>query len=142
MVTKLGKERKLCLNENFRLKYGTVNFKDLKTIFLQVDSWVQPINEEIDFKKSVCFLKKVVYNSLSDNINRNIFASKFIIDLDLRTSGMSTSRRSFMNLEITLFMKSDIPFQSDVLKENAEMLFNGITNKLEQNNFNFKPTKK
>ena len=49
---------------------------------------------------------------LSEIINKEIFNENYIVDLDLRTSGITMKKRSFMNLEITLFLKNPVEFQS------------------------------
>jgi hypothetical protein len=142
MLTKLGKEKTLRLNDNFRLKYGTTNAKQFTSLYLQIESWVQPINEDVDFKRSVTYLRKVAYNSVYNNLNRELFASKYIVDLDLRTSGMSADRRSFMCLEVTLFVKRSTTFKSDEITNEVTRLLSTISKDLENNKFSFKPKKK
>ena len=142
MLKKLGKEKTVKLNPNFRLKYGTVDALNFKAIYLQMESWVQPINNEVDHKKSVSYLKNIAYNVIYNTINRNLFSDRFIIDLDLRTSGMNVDRRSFMCLEVTLYVKDDTQFKSSKITNQSIELLNEMTLKLENNNFSFKTTKK
>lgn len=142
MLTKLGKEKSINLNQNFRLKYGTVDARNLVAVYLEIQSWVQPINEDVDFKRSVTYLKKVAFNSVYNNLNKDLFKDRYIVDLDLRTSGMSANRRSFMCLEVTLFLRKQIGFKSEELQEQVKGLLASVTRDLEQNNFTFKPKKK
>ena len=142
MLKKLGKEKTVKFNPNFRLKYGTVDALNFKAIYLQMESWVQPINNEVDHKKSVSYLKNIAYNVIYNSINRNLFSDRFIIDLDLRTSGMNVDRRSFMCLEVTLYVKDDTQFKSSKITNQSIVLLNEMTLKLENNNFSFKTTKK
>ena len=46
-----------------------------------------------------------------------IFEKHNIVDLDLRSSGIQVGKRSFMNLEITLFLKEHMEFKSLILRE-------------------------
>jgi hypothetical protein len=39
-----------------------------------------------------------------------------IVDLDIRESGIRFGKRSFMNCEITLFLNSEIPVNSELMK--------------------------
>lgn len=142
MLTKLGKEKNVRLHKNFRLKYGTVDAKNLTAVYLEAQSWVQPTSDESDHKRSVTYLKKVAFNSIYNNLNRDLFKDKFIIDLDLRTSGMSVEKRSFMCLEVTLFIKKPIDFKSAELANHMIKLLSVITADLEKNKFSFKSRKK
>lgn len=142
MLKKLGKEKSVKFNPNFRTKYGTVDAADFKAIFLQVESWVQPVNNEVDHKKSVTYLKNIAYNAIYGNIDRSLFSDRFIIDLDLRTSGMNVDKRSFMCLEVTLYIKDGTQFKSPKINNQSIKLLNEMTSRLENNNFSFKTTKK
>ena len=43
--------------------------------------------------------------------------TNFIVDTDLRSSGLSCNKSSFMNLEITFFLKNVSEFKSPKIKE-------------------------
>jgi hypothetical protein len=45
----------------------------------------------------------------------DLFKEHFIVDLDLRTSGIKVDKASFLNLEITFFTKENLEFKSDDL---------------------------
>ena len=52
---------------------------------------------------------------------------KQIVDLDLRTSGIQKNKKSFLNLEITLFVhKSDIDFKSLILRSKIKNILQSI----------------
>jgi hypothetical protein len=59
-------------------------------------------------------------NLLSEIIDKFIFELKYIVDMDLRTSGISLNKRSFMNLEITFFIKEKVDFKSIRLKNSIK----------------------
>jgi hypothetical protein len=67
------------------------------------------------------------------------FYDNFIVDLDLRTSGIALKKRSFMNLEITFFIKKPVDFKSveikNSLKKIVSCLESDIFNK--SNHFSF-----
>jgi hypothetical protein len=55
-----------------------------------------------------------------------MFDDKFIVDLDLRTSGLHLKKKSFMNLEINLFLNEPIDFKSLKLKKTLKLLVKEI----------------
>ena len=114
------KKGKSCVMKGYkRIKcsYGTVDSKSLKSIYLNIQSWVEPKGLEIDWMRPVSILNKNIKTVLTEIINNNLFNNKFIVDLDLRTSGISINKRSFMNLEITFFVKNEMEFKSNELKK-------------------------
>jgi hypothetical protein len=67
-----------------------------------------------------------------------MFDDKFIVDLDLRTSGLHLKKKSFMNLEINLFLNEPIDFKSLKLKKTLKTLVKEIYSDVLINNPNFK----
>jgi hypothetical protein len=67
-----------------------------------------------------------------------MFDDKFIVDLDLRTSGLHLKKKSFMNLEINLFLNEPIDFKSLKLKKTLKLLVKEIYSDVLINNPNFK----
>jgi hypothetical protein len=73
---KTGKYIPLGIYKNVKIGYGTVDFKNLKTIYLKLNSWVQPedLNEDdddVDFNylitKSRRLIKELIYNLRNEN---------------------------------------------------------------------------
>jgi hypothetical protein len=117
---KKGKSCVLKGYKNLKCSYGTVDAKNLKSIYLNIQSWVEPKEYYEDWSKQVSYFTKVVKNLLSEIIDKFIFESKYIVDMDLRTSGISLNKRSFMNLEITFFIKEKVDFKSIRLKNSIK----------------------
>ena len=67
-----------------------------------------------------------------------MFDNKFIVDLDLRTSGLHLKKKSFMNLEINLFLNEPIDFKSLKLKKTLKLLVKEIYSDVLVSNPNFK----
>lgn len=140
---KNGKYISLGDYRNVKIGYGTVDFKNLKTIYLKLNSWVQPENNEDDFdyliNKTRRVIKKIVYNLKNEN-----FKPQCIVDLDIKTRGIKIERRSFMNLEVTLFIEK----QFDVKSKTTKLLIREIietiveTGLSDKNLFNFNKNKK
>lgn len=140
---KTGKYIPLGTYNNIKIGYGTVDFKNLKTIYLKFNSWLQPNNETDDFDGSILKsrreIKKVVYN-----LNNGYFKPESIVDLDIKTKGIKTDKRSFMNLEVTLYVDKYIDVKTkDTKKLIKDIMETVIDNCLSDKNlFNFNKTKK
>ena len=112
---KTGKYIPLGTYNNVKYGYGTVDFKNLKTIYVKLNSWLQPENETDDYdyliSKSRRKIKELIYNLKNSN-----FKQQSIVDLDIRTKGIKIEKRSFMNLEITLYVEKQFDIRSKEIK--------------------------
>jgi len=116
---KTGKYIPLGTYNDVKIGYGTVDFKNLKTIYLKLNSWVQPENETDDFdhmiNKSRRKVKEIIYNQ-----KNTYFKQQSIVDLDIRTKGIKLEKRSFMNLEITLYVDKQFDVKSKEIRNNVK----------------------
>jgi hypothetical protein len=140
---KIGKYIPLGEYKNVKVGYGTVDFKNLKTIYLKLNSWVQPINGNEDFDSSINKTRRII-KEIIYNIKNESFKPQCIVDLDIKTKGIKIEKRSFMNLEVTLYVDKlfDVKSKStkNIVKEIIEnVIDNGLTDK---NLFNFNKNKK
>jgi hypothetical protein len=140
---KTGKYISLGEYNEVKIGYGTVDFKNLKTIYLKLNAWVEPDNDTDDFEKLISKtrrnIKEIIYNSKSE-----YFKSQCIVDLDIRTKGIKLNKRSFMNLEVTLYVDSFFDVKSKVIKSVVkDMIKTIIDDSLSNKNlFNFYKNKK
>jgi hypothetical protein len=123
---KKGKSCVLKGYKNFKTSYGTVDSKNLKSIYINIQSWVEPKIFSEDWSRQIAYFLKKIKQVLTDIIDSFIFHSKFIVDLDLRSSGIILGKRSFMNLEFTIFTKENIEFKSVKLKNTIRDIISGI----------------
>ena len=107
---KKGKTAKLNGYRSFKSQYGTIDSQNLKSIFINIQSWVEPKYEAEDWNRVVLNMSRSVKHTLLNNINKDIIDTKFIVDLDLRTSGLHLKKKSFMNLEFILFLLEKMDF--------------------------------
>jgi hypothetical protein len=73
-----------------------------------------------------------------DNIDKTLFDDKFIIDMDLRTSGLHMKKKSFLNLEINLFLIDEVDFKDIKLKRKLKSIIKGIYDDVLNKNEYFK----
>jgi hypothetical protein len=140
---KTGKYIPLGTYNDVKIGYGTVDFKNLKTIYLKLNSWVQPENETDDFDhlihKSRRKVKEIIYNQRNP-----YFKQQCIVDLDIRTKSIKLEKRSFMNLEITLYVDKQFDVKSKDVRNNIkDILYSVVEEGLSDKKlFNFHKSKK
>ena len=104
---KKGKTSQLSGFKTAKVIYGTVDSINLKSLYLNIQTWVEPIEETENWTRVVLNLSRGIKHSIYETINKEIFNDKFIVDLDLRSSGLNLGKKSFMNLEINFYLKDE-----------------------------------
>jgi len=123
---KKGKSVKLNLFNPIKSIYGTVDSKNLKSIYINIQSWVTPKFEHENWNRVVCNLSREIKHSVFNSINSEFFDSKTIVDLDLRTSGISHGKKSFFNLEVNLYTNTEVDFKSQEIKDSVKIIIKNI----------------
>lgn len=123
---KKGKTTKLTGYKSFKSHYGTIDSTNLKSIFLNIQTWAEPKDEVENWNRVVLNMTRSVKHTVLENINQEYFDTKFIVDLDLRTSGLQMNKKSFLNLEVNLFLINEIDFKSPKLKKMVKDLIKVI----------------
>lgn len=141
---KKGKSVRLNLSEKLKSTYGTVDSKNLKSIYINIQSWVCPKLELDNWNRVVCNLSRELKHTVFDSIDTKIFKKNSIVDLDLRTSGIGVGKKSFFNLEINLYLENNEDFKSFEIKNSVKKIVSDIynTNINKNNFFEFTLTKK
>jgi hypothetical protein len=141
---KKGKSVKLNLYSPIKSVYGTVDSKNLKSIYINIQSWVCPKKDHDNWNRVVCNLNREIKHSVFNSISQTVFMDRSIVDLDLRTSGISIGKKSFFNLEVNLYTNEELDFKSQELRDSVKRIVKNIfTNNLSNNNyFDFYKTKK
>ena len=124
---KTGKTIPIKVHPKFKAHIGTVDSKNLKSIYVQFSSWAKPIKE---------------YNCWNCVVKN--FRTNMIVDLDLRGSGISLGKKSFMKCEMTFFTKSKLNLKNKETVASIEYKTKKlITEELKDNEFfSFSSTKK
>jgi hypothetical protein len=139
---KRGKFISIGVHNNVKIGYGTVDYKDLKTIYIQLNSWTQPDTEDCDFDRLISKTRRQIKENIY-NLNCEYFKPQSIVDLDIKTSGIKTNKRSFMDLEITLYVEKYFDVRSKEIKQivtdlSERLIDNVLT---DETLFNFSETK-
>jgi hypothetical protein len=124
---KKGKTSKLNIFDDAKCHYGTVDSKELKSIYVVLQTWIEPITDEENWSRITGILKRQILHTLLEVVEFTTFEKKQIVDLDLRTSGIQKNKKSFLNLEITLFVHDKtIDFKSLILKSKIKKIISSI----------------
>lgn len=140
---KLGRYIPLGDYKNVKIGYGTIDHKNLKTIYLSFTSWLEPSDDSYNFdsivKSSRNDIKRLIFN-----LGMDIFRPESIVDLDVRTNGIKREKRSFMNLEITLFVSKPLNIKDKELKKDLTKLMEVVIDECLKDHriFNFHKKKK
>lgn len=128
---------------NVKIGYGTVDYKNLKTVYIKLNSWLLPETDTKDFDLIISKSRREIKNYFY-YLENEFFRKENIVDLDIRTKGIKLEKKSFMNLEITLFVKNHFDIRDkkvkSIIKEVSEHI---VDNNLKDKNlFNFYKNKK
>jgi hypothetical protein len=123
---KKGKTIKINQYESLKTSYGTVDSKNLKSLYINLQTWVLPKDEYENWARIVGNLSREIKHSVYESLNGELFHENFIVDLDLRTSGIQVGKKSFMSLEINLFTKNELDFKSTIVKDSVKKIIKEI----------------
>ncbi len=140
---KKGKSVKLNLYNPIKSVYGTVDSKNLKSLYINIQSWVTPKFEHNNWNRVVCNLSRDIKHSVYNSINTELFKEQSIVDLDLRTSGISHGKKTFLNLEVNLYTTQEMDFKSPEIKNSVKQIIKNIfkENVIQNKYFEFSPSK-
>ena len=125
---KKGKQLNVKLNPKFKTYYGTIDNKELKTIYVGISTWVMPKIDLDDYSKLISQLRQTVKSGVYQNINSTLFRTDHcIIDFDVKGYRIIYGKPSYLNIEITLFVKDKESILSTIIKNDMIRLLTNIT---------------
>lgn len=104
-MLKQGREINTQISDLFKTSYGTVDVSSLRSIYLNMSTWVEPIKESTNWSSPIKKVKNKIKHKIHNQLNNSPFKDKTIVDLDLRASGIKKGKRSFLRCEVTLYLK-------------------------------------
>jgi len=122
---KTGKFITLGYYGNVKVGYGTVDHKNLKTIYIKLNSWIEPQQEDKEFDELLSKTKRKIKLRIFD-LKTDYFKKECIVDLDVKTKGIKTGKKSFLNLETTLFTQKSFDIRSKEIKSVVKKLTEDI----------------
>jgi hypothetical protein len=79
-------------------------FKKFKINLRSITNMDRTPTRDENWNNLVGEIKRQIQHTLLEVVDTQTFERKQIVDLDLRTSGIQKNKKSFLNLEITLFV--------------------------------------
>lgn len=134
---KKGKSIKLQVSNSFKSLYGTVDSKKMKSIYINIQSWVTPKKELENWNRIVGNFSRELKHTIFESIDTDLFLPRSIVDLDLRTSGINFGKKSFLNLEINLYTEKEIDFKSTEVKNSVKKIISALNYENIQKNEHF-----
>lgn len=113
---KKGKTCKIQGFKKMKSVYGTVDSVDFKSVYLNIQTWVLPIKHSLNWSRVVLNMSREIKHLIFELLDTDMLKDNFIVDLDLRASGIVVSKKSFLNLEINFYIKEEMDFKSEKLK--------------------------
>jgi hypothetical protein len=123
---RLGKQIPLDITNEMDICYGTTNRLNPQVIFVNGKFWIEP-QIEMEYER--------VLNSISYNIKNKIrhllktenkWDNRVIFDIDIKTTSMSTHRKTFGDFEIFLRQKDSTVVKVDKLGDALRRLLTPI----------------
>jgi hypothetical protein len=144
---KTGKEIKNNNFKNYNVVFGSVNNKNPKAVYINISAWAEPLEEEgVNYTRSIKDINKkiknVLFNHFYSESDSDFVRNDTIVDLDIRESGIRYGKRSFMNCEITLFLHTELPVNSDKMSYNLDRITPMVIKSVFDENKTFKFHKK
>ena len=138
---KLGKHITLKDYENIKLSYGTIDHKNLKSIYLEMNTWLEP-SDNVDYDLIITKSKRNIKERLRKENNLSL-KKECIVDFDIKTKSIKHGKRSFMNTQITLFTENSFDIKSVETKNYIQNLMENIIKNdlIDKNLFIFHKTK-
>ena len=104
-MLKQGREINTKISHLFKTSYGTVDVSSLRSIYLNMSTWVEPIEDATNWASPIKKVKSTIKHKIHNQLSDSPFKDKTIVDLDLRASGIKQGKRSFLRCEVTLYLK-------------------------------------
>ena len=139
---KTGKYFPLGYHKNIKIGYGTVDYKNIKSIYIDFNTWILPKNED-DFEKIISKTRKKIKKFFLEN-KTVFFQRECIVNLDISTKGLKLNKRSFMSLELTLYVNNIQDIKSQEIKDEIVKISKTVIDDYlnDKNLFNFHKNKK
>jgi len=101
---KKGKTARIIGFSDSKVSYGTVDSKNFKSVYLNLQSWVSPKENYEKWERIVGNFSRNIKHTVYEIADNDTFKDTNIVDLDLRTSGIVYKRYNLMVFIIKMFL--------------------------------------
>jgi len=113
------------------MSFGTVDKSSTLTssVYIDITSWVEPLFEDSeDAGKHIKSMRKAIKTCIFNNTPKEFNKDMFIVDLDLRESGIRMGKKSFMSIDITLY--TNVKFNEVLDNQSCEHMLRVVSRML------------
>jgi hypothetical protein len=143
MGEKLGRER-VYAHEKGKILVGTTNYKDCKSIYIRIETWMTPCDTLFDSVKVLRRRVKANMRVFGPTYFENDYGSHMIdVSFNQTKEKDKPGKKSFISIEITLLAKDKFDWNEDFIF-NCEAFGDTIFTLLQtlSNHFDMSPSKK
>jgi hypothetical protein len=136
-----GTEIEVNINDNVNITFGSVDKNNPKTIYIKFSAWANTIdfNDDIEYKTIIRRITKEVKRYIYFNVNKDLFKSDMtMVDMDMRESGITNNKSSFMSCEVTLYQINNYLIVGDIINDELTKLSKGICQDIFESDIHFK----
>lgn len=144
MIRKKGKKIKINAHSDYKTISGTVDNRNPRSVYLSISSWAKPkIDEDINYDKILTSINNRIKRTVANMMNTDMFDSRrYIIDFDMKSSGIRYGKKSFMNCEITLYQKLKLTLNENILQRELKSIVDDVIKEVFSENKYFSFEKK
>lgn len=133
--------------DNFKVKVGTTDKKKPDVVFIELETYIKPIEEKTSFTEYITDFDKGTRRFINKLLNKkNTCENNFILVTDVADERISKGKKSYLDLQIMLKPKDNkTPFKTiaqDIYNEYAIDIINHVKNELYNNDIECYKTKK
>jgi len=134
MADSRGTELKVKDFKNYNVVFGAMNKNKPKSIYIKVSAWGNPkLENDINYRSVIRKINKRVRTLLYRTLNNDKFdVNKTMVDLDMRDSGITYGKSSYMSCEITLYQHNYHLLKSEIIQDEL----NSIVDEIIKESFN------
>lgn len=136
-----GTELTVNISDNVNVVFGSVDKNNPKTVYIKFAAWANTIDfdEDIQYKTVIRKIAKDIKRYLYFNIDKEIFKKDMtMVDMDMRESGITSEKSSFMSCEFTLYQVNNYLLAGDLLSDEMVRLSKHICDEILYNDLYFK----
>lgn len=100
---------------NIKIGFGTVDVIDLKSVYMEFNSWINLDGEDTDsreIEKRINSIRKKLKSHFYKKCDK-IFKEECIVEFDISYNSLVPSKKTFFSLEITLYLNESVILKNE-----------------------------
>ena len=136
-----GTEFTVDIDDNINVVFGSVDKNNPKAVFIKLSAWSNTIDfdDNIEYKRVIKKITKEIKRHLYFTIDQSLFKKDMtMVDMDMRESGITIDKSSFMSCEITLYQMKHHLLHGDTLRDEMVRLIKHVCEEIFNKDLYFK----